>query len=691
MTARLSGLLSISLLLCGVVFAQSDLGSQRSFSLAPSGACPVGIIAEVVSTDADNGKKYCCPTGTWTLCPEADTSLEHATELSDESGTNADVFATGATMENLTINLDSGNPTDPVLQCTQEDDLDALLVDYTGRVAINDADLDAALTVRSGIEWSPGDLDNVEMWFRVEDVSAPETCDVTGGGSGNMTADWVSVGGGYTASPASEDGTACDGSAGSHAPSHVCGHCCEWSYCTNILSGCDCDDFTSSKEIGSGIISHVESSTCEVALSDGDYFTISPIYTLDTLNDSFTIVALTKMHTAGWAADKSGYLVSDTRTGKAGSGDTIFVVRDNQSPSPAKWRADASGTSAFTNNLGGTETSGSCVDDLQGEGAGAFGVLTVQVEKTASNTLTMNYARMNGANVMAGAPTMTNSGIEFEVSYILGYGTRTVEFMLFHDTGATMSLANIQLAENYLANKYGLGAGIADNTGALDDDAAGLGSDLDGLIVENTAGENKFRADATGSVFMAEKAAASTSVADFGQLYVKDGSPGTAWFVDEDDTEFQLGVGGGSASGAPNYSQSFSSQTSVTLTHALGTKNILVQCYDSTDIAIGPNDLDIDAADPWNAVVTFAASQTGRCIVNGLMNAGRYTATVTAQTTVTVTGATHGLGTNMLAVTCYDDSDPRARVEPNTVTADDGTNDVVITFFEAETGQCVLQ
>ena len=151
------------------------------------------------------------------------------------------------------------------------------------------------------------------------------------------------------------------------------------------------------------------------------------------------------------------------------------------------------------------------------------------------------------------------------------------------------------------------------------------------------------------------------------------------------------GGGGGSASGAPNYTQSFTSETSVTLTHALGTKNVLVACYDSTDLAIGPDGIDINPTDPWAVVVTFEEAETGRCVVNGLMNSGRYTASFSGQTTVTVTGATHGIGTNMLAVTCYDDADPRNTVGPDNVTVDDGTFDVVVTFFESETGKCVLQ
>jgi len=141
---------------------------------------------------------------------------------------------------------------------------------------------------------------------------------------------------------------------------------------------------------------------------------------------------------------------------------------------------------------------------------------------------------------------------------------------------------------------------------------------------------------------------------------------------------------------ASNYTQSFTTQTSVTLTHNLGTKNIIVACYDATDIFIAPHRIDIGAADPWDTVVTFYETETGRCVVNG-NSSGRYTATVTATTTVTVTGSTHGLGTNMIDVSCYNDADPRVGVEPHRVTVDDGTNDVVITFFETETGKCVLQ
>jgi hypothetical protein len=80
------------------------------------------------------------------------------------------------------------------------------------------------------------------------------------------------------------------------------------------------------------------------------------------------------------------------------------------------------------------------------------------------------------------------------------------------------------------------------------------------------------------------------------------------------------GGGGGGGSGEVNYSQAFSSATTVTLTHNLGTENVLVSCYDSDDIQIYPDTVDIGTVDPWDVVVTFEVAQTGRCVVNGSGN-----------------------------------------------------------------------
>jgi hypothetical protein len=69
----------------------------------------------------------------------------------------------------------------------------------------------------------------------------------------------------------------------------------------------------------------------------------------------------------------------------------------------------------------------------------------------------------------------------------------------------------------------------------------------------------------------------------------------------------------------------------------------------------------------------------------------RHTVTFAAQTEITVTGATHGLGTADLTVTCYDDAHPPHVVEGDGWTINPSTFDVVIRFGAPQTGKCVLR
>jgi hypothetical protein len=69
--------------------------------------------------------------------------------------------------------------------------------------------------------------------------------------------------------------------------------------------------------------------------------------------------------------------------------------------------------------------------------------------------------------------------------------------------------------------------------------------------------------------------------------------------------------------GVENYAQSFSSQTSVILTHNLGTTSVLTQCFDSST---PPNQIipaNIANTDSNDVTVTFSVAQSGSCIVNG--------------------------------------------------------------------------
>ena len=141
---------------------------------------------------------------------------------------------------------------------------------------------------------------------------------------------------------------------------------------------------------------------------------------------------------------------------------------------------------------------------------------------------------------------------------------------------------------------------------------------------------------------------------------------------------------------APNYSQSFTAQTSVSLTHRLGTSNVVAACYDT-----GNNEVSyatFTVVDLNNVTVTFFTPQTGRCVVNGFggQAVGRFAAAFTSQTSVAITAATHNLGTGDLAVTCYDAGGPKTRIEPDQVQVD-AANNVTITFFTPQSGRCILQ
>ena len=75
---------------------------------------------------------------------------------------------------------------------------------------------------------------------------------------------------------------------------------------------------------------------------------------------------------------------------------------------------------------------------------------------------------------------------------------------------------------------------------------------------------------------------------------------------------------------------------------------------------------------------------------NTLVSLTNYVTTFTGQTTVTVNGTTHRLGTANLLAECYDSSTPAQRVEPDRVNIDPLTFNVTIVFASAQTGSCVI-
>jgi hypothetical protein len=75
---------------------------------------------------------------------------------------------------------------------------------------------------------------------------------------------------------------------------------------------------------------------------------------------------------------------------------------------------------------------------------------------------------------------------------------------------------------------------------------------------------------------------------------------------------------------------------------------------------------------------------------NTLVTTSNYLATFTAQTAVTISGATHRLGTANLSVECYDGGSPAARVEPDRIAVEPVSFNVSIYFVSAQTGSCLI-
>ena len=73
------------------------------------------------------------------------------------------------------------------------------------------------------------------------------------------------------------------------------------------------------------------------------------------------------------------------------------------------------------------------------------------------------------------------------------------------------------------------------------------------------------------------------------------------------------------AEGIPPYTQAFTSSSFVTLTHNLGTEDVLVACYDTGNNLIGAG---IHIVDSNTVTVTFQTAQSGRCVVNGWSGTG---------------------------------------------------------------------
>lgn len=70
--------------------------------------------------------------------------------------------------------------------------------------------------------------------------------------------------------------------------------------------------------------------------------------------------------------------------------------------------------------------------------------------------------------------------------------------------------------------------------------------------------------------------------------------------------------------------------------------------------------------------------------------ADNYEESFSGVTSVTMTGAEHGVGHAKIGVQCYTNANPKVSIMPNSFSVDTSTFDVVVTFLVAQTGSCVV-
>ena len=148
-----------------------------------------------------------------------------------------------------------------------------------------------------------------------------------------------------------------------------------------------------------------------------------------------------------------------------------------------------------------------------------------------------------------------------------------------------------------------------------------------------------------------------------------------------------IGSGSGGTGGGGASSQTFTSATSVSVP-GLGVPNVLVGCVDAGGNGIAPSGWSVSGSAPYNVTVTFSIGVTGTCTIVGM---GRFISSLQSGTTWTLTAGTTGFGTAAMHVMVYDNASPRHRIEPDSLTIDPSTFQVVATFAQPQSGYVVIE
>jgi hypothetical protein len=155
------------------------------------------------------------------------------------------------------------------------------------------------------------------------------------------------------------------------------------------------------------------------------------------------------------------------------------------------------------------------------------------------------------------------------------------------------------------------------------------------------------------------------------------GSPGFDALTTGTNTTATMTVGAGAVFQANSATRTAPMKSG---TAAPGTCTIGDYFYDS-DATVGQNTYACTSTNVWTLQGDGAGGGAG--IAN-------YETSFSAQTSVTITGATHGFAHRKILIEVYDNSTPRQRIVPSLVTVDSSSFDVVVTFSGSTTGLIML-
>lgn len=361
------------------------------------------------------------------------------------------------------------------------------------------------------------------------------------------------------------------------------------------------------------------------------------------------------------------------------------------------------GTPAFSAITAGVNTAALVI--------GAGGSITTSGSGTVAAT-TAAAAASNPSNCSAGsiprgidasfvAEGCAAVDLTAEVTGLLPTANAAATFLIESDAGSGLSVAanTINFAPTEVDTAtFGSGAGAFTwtfDTGATN---PSIVFNTDGSVQIGPSGGNTIIGPAAGLIVTGGTAAAAdltfrttTNASKGSYVFDEISSDGCAQFTSGalSSTGSACGSGGAGTPAGSNYTQSFTAQTSVSLTHGFGHPNVIVSCYDASDAELVPDTATIAGTAPYAVTVTFSPAATGRCVVSG-GGAAVYSTSISAQTSVTVTAATHGLGTTATFANCFDNAATPELVIPGSVTRN-ASGDITMTFVASFTGDCELR